>query len=99
MVERDPVFCEPINEDVGFFVNSNSMTKSCVSRVLLYLLVLTIVIYLFIKLILFRSSSLGLSLVVLILLKKYSSCSLVGRISNSVFHILALLYVTLSSLF
>jgi hypothetical protein len=72
-------------------VNPNLGTKSCVSRVLLYLLVLTHVIYLLIELILFRYSSLGLSLVVLILLKKYSSCSLVGIISNSALHSLALL--------
>jgi hypothetical protein len=90
-VERDSVLCEPLNEDVGFFVNLNLGTKLCVSRVLLYLLVLTLVVYLLIKLILFRSSSLGLSLAVLILPKKYSSCSLVGRISNSAFHSLALL--------
>jgi hypothetical protein len=50
-------------------VNPNLGTKSCVSRVLLYLLVLTTVIYLLIEHILFTSSSLGLSLVVLNLLK------------------------------
>jgi hypothetical protein len=72
-------------------VNLNLRTKSCVSRVLLYLLVFTLVIYLLIELILFRPSSLGLSLVALILPKKYYSCSLVGRISNSAFHSLALL--------
>jgi hypothetical protein len=70
-----------------------------VSHVLMYLLVLTLVIYLLIELILFRSSSLDLSLVVLIFLKKYSSCSLAGKISNSAFYSLALLYVILSSLF
>jgi hypothetical protein len=90
-VERDPVLCEPLNEDVGFFVNPNLKTKSCISPVLLYLLVLTLVVYLVIELILFRFSSLGLSLVVLTLPKRYSSCSLVGRISNSSFHSLALL--------
>jgi hypothetical protein len=90
-VERDLILYEPINEDVGFFVNPNLGTKSCVSRVLLYLLVFTLIVYLLIELILFRPSSLGLSLVVLILPKKYSSCSLVGRISNSAFHSLALL--------
>jgi hypothetical protein len=90
-VERDHVLCEPLNEDVGFFVNPNFGTKSCVSHVLLYLLVLTLVVYLLIDLILLRSSSLGLSLVVLILPKKYSSCSLVSRIYNSAFHSLALL--------
>jgi hypothetical protein len=73
------------------FVNPNLRTKSCVSRVLLYLLIFTLVVYLLIELILFRPSSLGLSLVVLILSKKYSSCSLVDRIYNSAFHSLALL--------
>jgi hypothetical protein len=90
-VERNTVLCEPLNEDVGFFVNLNLETKSCVSHVLLYLLIFTLVVYFFIELILFKPSSLGLSLVMLILPKKYSSCSLVGRISNSVFHSLALL--------
>jgi hypothetical protein len=90
-VERDLVLCEPFNEDVGFFVIPNIRTKSCISHVLLYLLVLTHVIYLLIELILFRYSSLSLPLVVLILLKKYSSCSLVGIISNSALHSLALL--------
>jgi hypothetical protein len=50
-------------------VNLNLRTKSRVSRVLLYLLVLTTIIYLLIEHILFRSSLLGLSLVVLILLE------------------------------
>jgi hypothetical protein len=68
-VERDPILCEPLNEDIRFFVNPNLGTKSCVSHVLLYLLVLTTVIYLLIKHILFRPSLLGLSLVVLILLE------------------------------
>jgi hypothetical protein len=90
-VERDPVLCELLNEDVGLFVNPNLRTKSCVSRVLLYLLIFTLVVYLLIELILFRPSSLGLSLVVLILSKKYSSCFLVDRIYNSAFHSLALL--------
>jgi hypothetical protein len=72
-------------------VNLNLGTKSYVSRVLLYLLVFTLVVYLLIELILCRPSSLGLSLIVLILPKKYSSCSLVGKISIFVFHSLALL--------
>jgi hypothetical protein len=72
-------------------VNPNLGTKSCLSHVLLYLPVLTLVVYLLFDLILFRPSSLGLSLVELILPKKYSSCSLVGRISNSTFRSLALL--------
>jgi hypothetical protein len=67
-VERDPVLCEPLNEDVGFFVNLNLGIKSRVSCVLLHLLVLTIAIYLLIEHILFRSLLLGLSLVVSILL-------------------------------
>jgi hypothetical protein len=90
-VKRDRILCEPLNEDVGFFVNLIAGTKSCVSSVLLYSLVFTLVVYLLIELILFRPSSLGLSLAVLILSKKYSSCSLAGRISNSAFHSLALL--------
>jgi hypothetical protein len=68
-VERDPVLCELLNEDVEFFVNLNLGTKSCVSRVLVYLLILTTVIYLPIEHILFRSSLLGLSSAVLILLE------------------------------
>jgi hypothetical protein len=52
-------------------VNLNIGTKFCVSHVLVYLLVLTIVIYLLIEHILLRYSSLGLSLVVLILLKVF----------------------------
>jgi hypothetical protein len=66
-VERDPVLCEPFNEDVRFFVNLNLRIKSCVSCVLLHLLLLTIIIYLLVEHILFRSSLLGLSLVVSIL--------------------------------
>jgi hypothetical protein len=72
-------------------VNPNIGTKSCVSRVLLYLLIFTLVVYLLIELILFRPSSVGLSLIVLILSKKYSSYCLVVRISNYTFHSLALL--------
>jgi hypothetical protein len=67
-VERDPVLCEPLNEDVGFFVDPNLGIKSCVSHVLLYLLVLTSFTYLLIEHILFRSSLLSISIVVLILL-------------------------------
>jgi hypothetical protein len=69
MVERDPILCEPLNEDIEFFVTLNLGTKSYVSRVLLYLLALTTIIYLLIEHILFRSLLLALSLVVLILLK------------------------------
>jgi hypothetical protein len=68
-VEGDLILCEPLNEDVAFFVNPNLRTKSCVSHMFLYLLALTTVIYLLIEHILFRSSLLGLSLIVLILLK------------------------------
>jgi hypothetical protein len=67
-VERDPIFCEPLNEDVGFFVDLNLGIKSCVSHMLLHLLVLTSFIYLLIEHILFRSSLLSISIVVLILL-------------------------------
>jgi hypothetical protein len=34
-VERDPILCEPLNEDVGFFLDPNLRIKSCV----IYLLV------------------------------------------------------------
>jgi hypothetical protein len=68
-VERDPVLCEPLNEDVGFFMNLNLGTKFCVSDVLLYLLALATIIYLLIEHIMFRSSLLGLYLVLLILLE------------------------------
>jgi hypothetical protein len=50
-------------------VNPNLRTKSCVSHVLLYLLIFTTVIYLLIDHVLFRSSLLGLSSIVLILLE------------------------------
>jgi hypothetical protein len=68
-IERDPVLCDPLNEDMTFFVNLILRTKFCVSHVLFYLLALTTIIYLLIEHILFRSSLLGLSLVVLILLE------------------------------
>jgi hypothetical protein len=71
-VERDTVLCELLNKDVGFFLNPNLRTKSCVYRVLVYLLVLTTVIYLVMEHIMFRSSLLGLSSVVLILLESVS---------------------------
>jgi hypothetical protein len=50
-------------------VNLNLRTKSCVARVLLYLIALTTIIYLLIEHILFRSSLLGLFLIVLNLLE------------------------------
>jgi hypothetical protein len=71
MVEKDLILYEPLNEDVGFFVNLNLSAKSCVSHVLLYLLALTTVIYLLIEHNLFRSSLVGLSLVVLSCLKVF----------------------------
>jgi hypothetical protein len=40
MVERDPVLCEPLNEDIGFFMNLILGTKSCVSCIHLFLLLL-----------------------------------------------------------
>jgi hypothetical protein len=67
-VERDPVLCEPLNKDIGFFVDPNLEKKSCVSHVLLHLLVLTPFIYLLIEHLLFRSSLLSISIIVLILL-------------------------------
>jgi hypothetical protein len=36
-IERDLVLHEPINEDIGFFVDPNFRTKSCVSCMLLHL--------------------------------------------------------------
>jgi hypothetical protein len=60
-VERDPILCELLNEDVGFFVNSNLGIKSCFSHVLSYLLVLLLSSCV-------RSTLLSISLVVLTLL-------------------------------
>jgi hypothetical protein len=37
-VERNLTLCEPLNKDVGFFVNPNLRIKSRVSRVILLLL-------------------------------------------------------------
>jgi hypothetical protein len=37
-VERYLILHDPLNEDLGFFVNPNLGIKSCVSRVLLHLL-------------------------------------------------------------
>jgi hypothetical protein len=67
-VERYLVLCEPLNEDVGFFMDLNLRIKFCVSRVLLHLLVLPSFIYLLIEHILFRSLMLSIYIVVLILL-------------------------------
>jgi hypothetical protein len=67
-VERDPVLCESLNEDVGFIMDLNLGIKSYVSHVLLHLLIPTHVLYLIIEHILFRSSLLSISIVVLILL-------------------------------
>jgi hypothetical protein len=67
-VERDPVLCEPLNEDIGFFVNLNLEIKSCVSHVLLYLLVLLLLFTFLLSISCVRSSLLSISLVVLILL-------------------------------
>jgi hypothetical protein len=67
-VERDPVLCEPLNEDVEFFVNPNLRIKSCVSRVLLHLLVLLLLFTFLLDISCVRSSLLSISLVVLILL-------------------------------
>jgi hypothetical protein len=83
-VERNLVLCEPLNEDVGFFVDPNLRIKSCVSCVLLHLLIPTPIFYLIIEHILFRSSLLSISIVVLILL----AFVLVGKLSNSAFIVL-----------
>jgi hypothetical protein len=66
-----PIFvivCEPLNEDVGFFVNPNLGIKSCISRVLLHLLVLLLLFTIILSVLCIRSSLLSISLVVLILL-------------------------------
>jgi hypothetical protein len=62
------VLCEPLNEDIGFFVNLNLRIKSCVSRVLLHLLVLLLLFTFLLSISYVRSSLLSISLVVLILL-------------------------------
>jgi hypothetical protein len=67
-VERDPVLCELLNEDVGFFVNPNHGIKSYVSCVLLHLLVLLMLFTFLLSISCVRSSLLSISLVVLILL-------------------------------
>jgi hypothetical protein len=67
-VERDPILCEPLNEDVGFFVNSNLGIKSCFSRVLSYLLVLLLSFTFLLSSSCVRSTLLSISLVVLTLL-------------------------------
>jgi hypothetical protein len=67
-VERDPVLCEPLNEDVGLFMNLNLGIKSSVSHVLLHLLVLLLLFTFLLNISCVRSSLLSISLVVLILL-------------------------------
>jgi hypothetical protein len=67
-VERDPILCEPLNEEVGFFVNLNLKIKS---HVLLHLLALLLLFTFLFSLAFVRSSLLGQSLVVLILLVVY----------------------------
>jgi hypothetical protein len=68
MVERDPVLCEPLNEDVGFFVDLNLGIKYRVSCVLLHLLVLLLLFTFLLSICCVRSSLLSISLVVLILI-------------------------------
>jgi hypothetical protein len=65
-VERDPILCEPLNEDIGFFVNPNLRIKSCVSRVLLYLCSLLLLFTFLLSLACGRFSLLSYPLVVLI---------------------------------
>jgi hypothetical protein len=67
-VERDPVLHEPLNEDVGFFVDPNIGTKFCVSCVLLHLSVCLLPFTFLLSISCVRSSLLSVSLVVLILL-------------------------------
>jgi hypothetical protein len=67
-VERDPVLCESLNENVGFFVNPSLEIKSCVSHVLLHLLILFLLFTFLLSISYIRSLLLSISLVVLILL-------------------------------
>jgi hypothetical protein len=67
-VERDPILCEPLNEDIGFFVNLNLRIKSCVPRVLLLLLIYLLLFIFLLSISCVRTSLLSISLVVLILL-------------------------------
>jgi hypothetical protein len=67
-VERDPALCEPLNEDVGLFVNLNLGIKARVSLVFLHLLALLLLFTYLLSLVCVRSSLLCYSLVVLILL-------------------------------
>jgi hypothetical protein len=67
-VERDPILYEPLNEDIELFVNLNLGIKSCVSHVLLYLLVLFLLFTFLLSISCIRSSLLNISLVMLILL-------------------------------
>jgi hypothetical protein len=67
-VERDPVLCEPLNEDVRCFVDPNLGTKSCVSLVLLYLPICLLLFTFLLSISCVRSSLFSISLVVLILL-------------------------------
>jgi hypothetical protein len=47
-VERDPALCEPLNKDIGFFVNPNLEIKSHVSCALVFTC-FTIAIYLLVE--------------------------------------------------
>jgi hypothetical protein len=53
MVERDPVLCESLNEDIGFFMNLNLGIKYCVTQCALAFTCLTHVIYLLLEHILY----------------------------------------------
>jgi hypothetical protein len=87
-VERDLVLCEPLNMDVGFFVNSNLEIKSCVSHVFLRLLVLFLLFTFLLSISCIRSSLLGISLSSVDLAYTCFSCSLVGRLLIPLFIIL-----------
>jgi hypothetical protein len=90
-VERDPVLYEPLNEDVGFFVNPNLGIKSHVSHVLLHLLALLLLFTFLLNLAFVRSLLLGQISSCVDLACGLSSCSLVGRLLYFTFYSLALL--------
>jgi hypothetical protein len=58
-VERDSTLCELLNEDVGFFVNSNLGIKPHVSLVLLYSLALLLLLTFLLSLVCGRYSLLS----------------------------------------
>jgi hypothetical protein len=67
MVERNLVLCEPLNEDVGFFVDPNLKIKFCISHVLLLLLTFLLIFTFLLSISCDRSLLFSVSLVELIL--------------------------------